>query len=353
MICPNCKKHIENNLNYCNYCGEKISNINKTSDHLENHSTQYSYNEMYSNITSYHITSDEDYVKAYVGKNYESVKNESFSLPALILGPIYLLYKNLIKYGLLILLIYLLLWYYTNYNITVLFVITINLILGFKFNKIYLEYSQRRTEEIKLSNPDKTSLELLEVCKIKGKSNSIINLILLIIFIILLISVYIDNYGTNLINNQEQIHEEEEHNNEYITELNKEYELIYTVPNEFTNETLNTTNYKFYNYTKNNISCYLTITKYEDMTNYNEETYIKKRIMTSDEQNTLSIKTKKINNYTWYTITRDNSYTNKNFYVIKENDIIYKIEYTNNQNSEVCTTYENEIINSLNFKELD
>ena len=78
MKCPKCNNNLNDNSQYCRFCGQKIEN---------GHDNQYIYSELYSNTFRPTVTSDEDYIKTYIGSNYENVKREQFSLLAFIFGP--------------------------------------------------------------------------------------------------------------------------------------------------------------------------------------------------------------------------------------------------------------------------
>lgn len=202
MICPNCKSHVENSVEYCNYCGEKLKSTNNHSqqyqysqkystaqeDYSKTHDTQYSYSELYSNTNSYQITSDEDYIKYYVGNNYEQLKQSTFSIPAFILGPIYLahrkMWKELLAY---MLIVGLVLYYYPPiFEVTI---AIMNVYLGLKFKEIYFEKVYKNIDTIKMNNPDKTSGELLQECQKKGGTISLERIITIIIIIAITISV--------------------------------------------------------------------------------------------------------------------------------------------------------------------
>ena len=90
MICPNCKKHVDNNAKFCGECGEQLTKVEKPNSNA----SQFSYSEIYSNINSYKVTSDEDYLKYFIGNSYENVKSGKFSFSAFIFGPFKLLYRK-------------------------------------------------------------------------------------------------------------------------------------------------------------------------------------------------------------------------------------------------------------------
>ncbi len=245
MRCPKCNSRIDNTLEICNYCGERVkensrndqyeysksySNIKteydtphnqqydysktysgSTKEYDENHETQYSYSktysgstkeydtphsdqynysEQYSNNNSSTITSDNDYIKAYVGEstyNHITNANTKLSLGALFFGPIYLLYRKIWLPWIVSTIIYLTILLWTGN--AVIADIIINLILAKIANRLLFDKATKEVEKIKLKNPDKDSRELLELCRQKGKPVSIASIILIIIIIWIAISI--------------------------------------------------------------------------------------------------------------------------------------------------------------------
>ena len=265
MRCPKCNSRIDNTLEICNYCGERVkensrndqyeysksySNIKteydtphnqqydysktysgstkeydenhetqygysktysgSTKEYDENHETQYGYSKTYSNSQSEYdtphsdqydysqqysnnnystITSDNDYIKAYVGEstyNHITNANTKFSLGALFFGPIYLLYRKIWLPWIISTIIYLTILLWTG-NAVIADVI-INLILAKIANRLLLDKATKEVEKIKSKNPDKDSRELLELCKKNGTPLKIGYIILINILILLLIS---------------------------------------------------------------------------------------------------------------------------------------------------------------------
>ena len=104
MICPKCKSEIDNTIKYCNYCGTKI---------IKNeHKDQYSYSEIYSNIMQKRVESEEDYLRAYIGNNYNMVKKETFSIATLFFGPLHLLYRKIYTPAILLICLLVFAYYY-------------------------------------------------------------------------------------------------------------------------------------------------------------------------------------------------------------------------------------------------
>jgi len=334
MICPNCKNHVEEKYSFCPKCGEKLKPVK---NNYKDHDNQYNYSEIYSNISQKKVTSEEDYLKAYMGNSYNYIKQEKFSVIAFIFGPLYLLYKKLWSYSLLLLLVIIAIAL-EDLNIAATCTIIINLYLGFKFNSMYLELVNRKVEEIKISNPDKSSTELLQVCQKKGNNNNIFIILLIIFLLIGIISVY---YSFQ--NNEST--EEKQFNNlrEYFNKIN------YVVPNGFEAKNYNNNYYRYYSLIDKDNYCSITISYYG---NEKEPKEFLKTYRHMNEENNLGfsseIKNKKINSTEWYYYTKQTDYLKETVYVtLKEN--IYLIKFANDNKSDCQDSY-NDFLSSIKFK---
>ena len=329
MLCPNCKNHIKENSNYCPKCGDKLKQ-----DNID-HDKQYNYSELYSNIDQERVTSEEDYLKNYIGNNYNNIKPERFSIIAFIFGPFYLLSKKMWTQALLLLLIIIALAI-QDLNISALCTIVINLYLGFKFNYMYLEFANRKIDEIKLSNPDKSSSELLELCKKKGTSNNaLIALITIIILIILgmltpiiffMMEPSTENNTTN--------------SNYYLNKMN------YIIPSNFKSRDNNSNYYRYYSLIKDNDYCTISISTINNQKDANVflDNYLKD---INKEYNKISNKT--INSIVWYYSSIDYDYHQEIIYTTSYDNNLYYIKYTSSKDAKCSNTYQ-EIINSIEFK---
>ena len=236
MKCPKCGATLQPNVRFCKFCGtgikyvtscqygDNISNsaYDSSSCHIQqynysynysnktkpdynlnqSHEDQYNYNNQYSNKYNYIKTEtigDEKYLEVYVGQNYNIIKNSKFSIGTLLFGGFHLLYRKLYFYAILYFFIII------SANILIpeyadIIRIIVNFVCAFKFNSLYMEQVEKKVEQIKQSNFDKTSMELLEECRKQGgvslKSAILIPIIITIIVIIGMIAIY----GTKIIN---------------------------------------------------------------------------------------------------------------------------------------------------------
>ena len=310
MKCPKCNKDINDNAKYCNKCGYKIE---------DKHIDQYLYSELYSKTYKQRVTSEEDYIRNYIGSNYETIKKENFSIVAFIFGPLYLLFKKVYTLSILQLLITILI-YSINKDAATIFYVVISFYVGYKGNSIYLQNATRKVDEIKISNPDKSSTEILEICKNEGRINSSL--------IVFFITIIITNIIISLfINNKTSINEIIEENN-IQTNTYKVQDLSFKLDSIMNNEAL-TNKYLKSTLKDDNNNCSITVIsdKYTHMYNSIED-YINKNVYInkSDE---MKINTyEKVNNILFKKINTESNVHDRYMYFTIYNDNIYYIEYT-------------------------
>ena len=328
MVCPKCKSHIDNNINFCNYCGEKINK--------NDHEDQYNYSEIYSKET----INEEEYIDSFIGKNTKKIKKSSFSLPALFFGPFYLIYRKLFTQGIIILLIIGLTLYYDSETASIVTII-INLFLGYKFHKLYLKFVEMKVEEITLSNPDKTQNEILEICRKKGQPlDSTYYATFLIIFFILLTTFLI------LKETIQRSNQKVSSNNIEDTETEEQIQnLAYRVPPKLKRSKYSSSENRTYFYYKNNTSCCINI--YVKYSPQETAEYILREYYSKDNQN---IEEETRNNIVLKKLTQVGN--KEKYYLIENANYIYiiDIEDTNPSTNE-CREIEENFLNSLEMKQ--
>lgn len=203
MNCQKCNKPIEINDKFCRNCGEPIKNehsdqfnynynySNQTTpsyDMNANHQTQYTYSYNYNILET---SEDDIYVQSYVGENYTRLKNTKFSIAAFFLGPTYLLYRKVWGYAFLYLVINIITTFILP-ELEILIELAINLFLGINFSKLYLKTARNNVEKIKNENLDKTTQQLIELCRKKGGTSIIAPILTFLgIYITIFISIII------------------------------------------------------------------------------------------------------------------------------------------------------------------
>ncbi|MBQ6323269.1 MAG: DUF2628 domain-containing protein [Bacilli bacterium] len=230
MRCPKCNSRIDNTLEICNYCGERVkansrndqyeyskaySNVKKeyetphdqqygysktysgnTKEYNTPHDGQYTYSQQYSNFDSTTITSDIDYIKAYIGdKTYKTITDPKTPLliPALVFGPLYLFYRKLYIPAIISSILVNFCIFLTNSLLGPCLII--NAIIAKISGKLLLDKATKKVEKIKNKNPDKDSRELLELCRKSGMPLRIGYIIMLIFVISSIIELIIAIYA--------------------------------------------------------------------------------------------------------------------------------------------------------------
>lgn len=349
MYCPKCHKKIANNIKYCNYCGHKVSKENthenqvkyskkysNASEDIKTHEDLFSYSLLYSNMYKNKVTSNEDYLKAYIGKNYEIIRKEKLSISAFIFGPFYLIYRKMWLSALLVFLLICILINYTTSEITMFIEMLIHLYLGLKINSIYMQSAERKVDEIKISNPDKSSTELLDLCKSKGGTSLLIVIISLIIILIITTELIIKTPKDKAVK---------------ISTENKIYtldKLNYQINNNVNASNNNNNDYHHYTYTDNNSSCSFSIltNKYTNIYKTAND-YLSKNIT---DENKYNLSTIYLGNNDWATTTIYDNSKEQKYYATIYNNKIYIIEIKiNKDNQSTCKIIENNLLNSILF----
>lgn len=327
--------HNETNQSQYNY-SKIYSNIVK--DENDEHKEQYSYSQNYSNASQKYITSDNDYIDAYIGPNAVWIKKQSFSILTAFFGPFYLLYRKLWTQGIILLILYICSYVYLFENLGIVLRVVINIIMAIKFREIYITVVEKRIQQIKTQNADKTSSELLEECKNKGGSWSIGKLffILCLYFIIVVILLNKEEY-TKIVQNE-------------TVSTHKEIQDMYYEINESMTEKDIYTNYHHYIDRKENGTCYITITT--ETTNKTTREYILDEATIYDYYAPKTINDFKIREQDGSYLSQIHGKTQKEYYAIKDKNTIYEIKFEdNNYQYNNCISDKSKIINSINWKE--
>ena len=230
-----------------------------------------------------------------------------------------------------------------------------------------MEQVEKRVEQIKQSNFDKTSMELLEECRKQGgvslKSAILIPIIITIIVIIGMIAIY----GTKIINEFESYSNEEVLNNNYNDEeINadkthlEDNQIKEIIPSttDYTkiSQKLNNLNYEIQtNFTPTYVhDNYTFYTNYE-IANNQCEIHIKTEKKTQGEfynqieNSVYKINKVRINNKIWSLYEASNLDEELNYYTYYYNNKLYIVQTRAAKNDYQCTTLQNEMLKTLNF----
>ncbi len=329
MYCSKCGNKIEEHANFCKGCGASL-NLNKS---------PYNYNYGSSYI------SEEDFRKAYVGNNYDSIKNGKFSIPMFFLGTYYLFYRKMWLYAFL--------WIIMIIGINVgsfiyddsyfVFIpIILSIIMAFNFNKLYLRIVDKRVDGIKQKNSDKSNQEILEQCRKKG-GVSVLAVILSITFITIIITFTLIGLVIDAVSNEMK-------ENKWIKNNNSS-ELNYTVPKIFESGGYNNNAYQTFSYYDTSDSCYINIMNYKNYSNQTEEEYLKARVSANLGDQVSEIESKNINGKVWKCVEVVSNGKITYYYVAIHNEKIYQVQYTiSKDDNKLCSKGYNNFINSLTFE---
>ncbi len=332
MYCNKCGKKLIDGTKFCTNCGTKLKN---------GHEDQFNYSYNYN-------SSDDDYKKAYIGNNYDKIKDGKFSIPAFIFGGYYFLYRKLWLYAfILIITNFVITFFIKEYSSVI--IIVLYILVGIKFNSFYLQKVDQNIEKIKQQNIDKTSNELLNECRKKGGvSPAAVIIVFLIIFTIGFIIGLTTTVNEIFQNIKDIPFEEKYKNNSNDTYIE---ELTYQIPEGFIKTNYNTKDYKSYTYNTGSDFCSIRM-EYNEFTNLykTKEEYLKSHIYTNQNDEVSNITEETINNTVWGLIKVTTSNSKEYNYATIYNNKIYNIEYKVYSNdNELCSKKYLELINSLSF----
>ena len=237
MKCKHCQKEYFNSEQFCNICGTQLKPIENTFfqntsgenlkpiETLENEQMNIESpilmphekmkleqtNVNYSNFTEPNNSfKEEDWLKVYIGKNYDKIHYKKWSWPAFLFGLIYLIYRKLWKYAGLYMIIMLCVSLISNVlNLPILLTIgglILSSISGIKFNEIYVKYAKEHIRKLHEANPIMSQEEFSGLVASKGGTNLAVTLLLTIplaiciaimIFFFTLISPFIPQISKN------------------------------------------------------------------------------------------------------------------------------------------------------------
>ncbi len=306
---------------------------NVENDEAKEHQEQYSYSQNYSNTIQEQVTSDQDYIDAYIGN--KAFFNIPFSIPAVLLGPFYFLYRKMFSTGIILIILYVASYIYLNENLGLMLRLLMNIFLAFTFNKKYIEDAEKKVQIIK--NQNASSTELLEICKKKGKPLS-----LGILFVIIIL--YFTTIAALLVNDPKT--------KEELTNIKETYSvgnLQYKIPKGI-EEADEYTNYQYFKDKNDKGTCFISI--YLQNTNMSEKEFIVAESTSYNLFKQSDITPIEINKYKWSTRTFDGTEQKTQMFVIKkENNKLYELNFDEQPaSSDACSEVKDYILNNLEIK---
>ena len=147
------------------------------------------------------ITKNEnDYLKYFIGENYDVFESGGISWAYLFMGEYYLLFRKMyipaiIKCSLSVILAVLAIFIYNiNSNVTVVFILLfllLQILPIFVVKRYYYDYAKRKIKKILKDNKGKSEQEIIKICNRMGGTDIILPIILLIC--LTLISAFVNN----------------------------------------------------------------------------------------------------------------------------------------------------------------
>ena len=311
------------------------------------------------------MLSDSELLYAFVGKKYHSFVTREFNFAAFFLTVIYLLFRKMYFYSLIVTILFLLAGYFLNNIIFLLLAyLVIGFILGLFVNKLYLQYSKNKIENIRFKNTFLKNDELLKKCSTKG-GVSIVSVVIgtvinfLIITIVLGLYLYfvqkvsIGNLYSHIIEmyqNIVAIKEDEKYNGiiNYDTKVVIRDEFSIVASNQLDKITKHEPYMYEYEYNNDGEECNFRLASVE---NYSNAVKLIDGVKEYNESSKPSRGTITINNIVWERVDFISNATHKYYYATNKNDKLFLVEYSmsTNKNTE-CNKFHNQLVNSIKIK---
>lgn len=392
MNCPKCGTILHANAKFCKRCGANVTTSCRYEDNIANsvydskschteqynysynysnkskpnyninasHSDQYDYNYLYSKFNYIPTTTvgDERYIESYIGQNYSLIKTTKFSIGTFFFGGYHLLYRKLYYYAFIYFLLTISASLLISDYATIVHII-VRMFMSIKFNELYLAHAERKVEQIKQGNLDKTSTELLDECRKRGgvslKSAILIPIITIVLLSIGLIYLVETNNTSFLDKLFEKTDIEEIQKNTYNTPtINQDTSanmITYIIPeNTKLLSKSPTTLVYIYQPSDAKTACYIKITaETNNSTSPTENLTNKINSSIGMQSNAIAQITK--NNHIWYYTHLESQTKSQTYYSINYNNSLYTIETYNYVPNEVnCNEIYSTFIDSINFK---
>lgn len=324
---------------------------------------------IYNNSSNNEISDDEEYLKAFVGKNYEKIKNNNISIPAFFFTELYFFYRKMFAIGFIIGIIHIII---INSSFFYLGII-INILSMLFVNKIYLLNANNKINKIKASMGASSKEEILNKCTTKGGTSVglvvggiILECIIMIIFLIIsLFSGFLNLMNSGFLSDfAKSINSAISNGSNYSGEVDAEFDgtifydsninvndkISINVPEVFVSDGTGSYEYSYSfnsnpNGTFGNCDVSLGI-----VSNFSNPEILAKG-MAKFYNNNENITTSNINGITWYGLTYSSFYNTTAYVMSYDNKVyLYEFEMGSDADQVTCQAYNEQIFNSISLK---
>ena len=299
----------------------------------------------------YEAGKDEDYLRIFIDNNYDKIINKKFNFAALFLGDFYLVYRKLYLFTFIKLLLTGIL-----FKTGIIAAIVMQVLLGFFFNKIYIEHAEKKIKKFK--SIYKSEKEIKTMCITKGGTSLLAVfiytfggfiitgiIVALMYFGLLALSKNMGNVSSNITNNTKEIYNLTDFNNSLDINKNIIISDVFTltVPDSFTNHS-SRYNY-FYTYKEPTSASNNCEVKLEEITNYDSaEDLIDDMYNYFDSNFRYNAN---INDLTWYSYSTSTSTGSVSYYATDKNNKVYLLIYTTSGDSTTCDRFSTYLFNNI------
>lgn len=160
-------------------------NLNITNDNNEENITNpFNFQKKQKKTVSEQKEFDAQLIKSYMGKNHKKIITKNVSLPSLLFGPVYLIYRKL-YIGIPLYFIFSLLVFVFTKNLVasiIVFVIQfiLNIVIAIKFKKIYMDRAYDDCMKIQEKYNIRPDSEIIELCQEQGGKSFFIVFIIVV-----------------------------------------------------------------------------------------------------------------------------------------------------------------------------
>lgn len=313
-------------------------------------------------------TEDQELLKAFIGKNYDNITTGKFNIGAFFFSSLYLCYRKMFLYGLLLFIVTLIILNFINIPALG---TAINVLLAIFFNKFYVKEANKRVQKIKQKNPDKSFEQLKEICTKKGGTSfglatlgCFVNILITFLVLILLMILGLASLFNELLkleitpSNSEEIVEEGSQSSfngviSYDTSVNMKDNYTIVVPAEYTDEsedysydfTYETANTGIFNECSVSLKAVSGYTSGEtlitQMYNYYNE----------NSENATQVTTDTRNGITWKTFTEETSISKTHHYGTTKNNKAYLLTFEfQSDTNDACVPHIEQVLNTIQEK---